>query len=116
MVLVPKKSIAIQARKGPSVTASLADQAPPVVAPVPSVGQTDARAEGAPLAVAEQPAMEVIPLPTLGRTELPLVLVAPFVVGAAPLVEAPPTQAEVATTVTSQAQPDIAVVVPEEAA
>ena len=58
--------------------------------------------------------MEVIPLPTLGQTELPLVTVASTVVGATPPVEAPPTQVEVATTVTSQAQLDTAMVVPEE--
>ena len=60
--------------------------------------------------------MEVIPLPTLGQTELPLVTVASTVVGATPPVEAPPTQAEVAVIVTSPAQPDAAVVVPEEVA
>ena len=70
---------------------------------MPSVGQADAGAEGAPSEVAEQLAAEVIPLATSERTELPLVLVAPSVVGVAPPVEASAWQAEVATTMTSQA-------------
>ena len=51
LALAPKKSVALQARRGPSpdvapisdkrgagVTALLADQAPPIVVPMPSVG------------------------------------------------------------------------------
>ena len=60
--------------------------------------------------------MEVIPLSTLERMELPLVLVVPTTVGATPPVEAPSMQAKVAVTVASQAQLDVATVVPEEAA
>ena len=41
---------------------------------MPSVGQTDAGAEGAPLEVAERPAMEAIPLPMLEWAKLPLAL------------------------------------------
>ena len=87
-----------------------------MVAPVPLVGQADAGAEGAPSEVAEQSATEAIPLPTLERAELLLALVAPSVVGAAPPVEALLMQVEVAMTVTSQVQPDTAVVVFEDAA
>ena len=129
LALAPKKSITIQARRGPSpnvapvscrsgadVAASSAGQAPPAVAPVPSAGQADVGAEGAPSGVTEQMAAEVIPLPTSKRTELPLALVAPSMVGATPQVEAPMSQVEVAATVTSQAQPNAAMVVPEEAA
>ena len=91
MALVPKKSVAIQARKGPSVTASLAGQAPPVVAPEPSVGQEDTGAQGAPSEVAEQPAMAVIPLPTMGRMGLPTALMALTVVGVTQSVVTSPT-------------------------
>ena len=97
MAVAPKNSIAIQARWGPlpdvapissrsgaDVVASSAGQATPMVAPVPSVGQADAGAEGAPSEVAEQPATKVIPLPTSERMELPLALVVPSVVGMAP--------------------------------
>ena len=84
--------------------------------PVPSVGQMIAEAEGLPSEVTEQPAMEAIPLPTSERTELSLALMVPTAVGVTPLVEAPLTQREVAVTVTSQAQPNIAAVVPEDAA
>ena len=66
-------------------------------------GQVDAGAEGASSKVTEQTATEVILLPTLGQTELPLAFVAPFVVGAAPHVEALVSQAEVGMTMTSQA-------------
>ena len=68
---------------------------------MPSVGQADVGAEGAPSRVAEQTAVEVIPPPTSERMELPLRLVVPSVVGAAPQAEAPVLQAEVAMTVTS---------------
>ena len=85
-----------------------------MVAPMPSAGQTVAGAEGTPKAVAEQPATEVILLPMLEQTKMPLTLVALSVVGTAPLVKAPPTQTEVVMTVASQAQPDVATVVPEE--
>ena len=68
---------------------------------VPSTSQADAGADGAPLGVAEQIAAEVTPSPTLERTELPLALLAPSVVGAAPQAEAPASQVEVAATVTS---------------
>ena len=116
IALAPKKTVALQAKwglfpdvvpvlseSGAGVTASLANQASPAVVLVPSVGQTDTGAEGAPSEVIEQSATEVILLPTLERMELPLALAAPTVVGATPPVEALPTQAEVATTVTSQA-------------
>ena len=51
--------------------------------------------------VAEHMAAEVIPQPTSERTEPPLALVAPSVVGAVLQAEAPASQVEVATTVTS---------------
>ena len=51
---------------------------------MPSVGQADAGAKGAPSEVAEKTAAEVIPLPTSERTGLPLTFVVPSVVGAAP--------------------------------
>ena len=73
--------------------ALLACQAPLMVAPMPSVGQAGAGAEEAPLGVAEQTTAEVTPPPTLERMELPPALVAPSVVGAAPQVEAPASQA-----------------------
>ena len=83
---------------------------------MPSMGQANAEVEEAPSGVAEQTAAEVIPPPMLERTELPLALVAPSVVGTTPQAEAPASQAEVAMTVTSQAQSYTAAVVPEEAA
>ena len=114
LALAPKKSIALQAGWVPSpdvtpisgrsranVVASSTGQAPPAVAPVPSVGQADAEAEEAPLWVAQHMATEVITPPTLERMEPPLMLVAPSVVGAVPQAEALTSQAEVATTVTS---------------
>ena len=114
LVLAPKKSVALQAghapspnvapvsgRSGADVAASLVGQVPPAVAPMPSAGQADARAEEAPSGVIEQTAMEVILPPTLERTELSLTLVVPFVVGAAPQAEALALQVEVAMTVTS---------------
>ena len=67
---------------------------------MPSAGQADTRAEGAPSVIVEQLAMEVILLPTSERTELLITLVAPSVVGAMLPVEAPLMQAEVGTTVT----------------
>ena len=82
---------------------SSAGLAPPVVAPVPSVGQAGARAEEAFLGVTEHMAAEVIPPPTSERTEPPLVLVVPSMVGAALQAKASASQAEVGTTVTSQA-------------
>jgi len=60
LALAPKKSVALQARRqllagampvsgrsGASATASLARQALPTVAPVPSAGRADAAAQGA---------------------------------------------------------------------
>ena len=98
LAVAPKKSVAIQARRGPSpdvvpisgrsgadVAASSVGQAPPV----PSAGQADAGAKGAPSEVAEQTVAEVIPLPMSELTELPLAFVAPSVVGAALQVEGP---------------------------
>ena len=82
--------------------ASSADQALPALALVPSVGQADTGANRAPLGVAEQTTAEVTPPPVSERKEPPLTLVAPSVVGAAPQVEAPASQAEVVVTVTSQ--------------
>jgi len=79
LALVPKKSVALQARRQPSpnvalilggsraeVTASLVGEAPLMVAPMPSVGQAGTKPEGTPLEVVEVLAMEVIPLPTTG--------------------------------------------------
>ena len=96
LALVPKKSVAIQARQGPSpdvapifgeseagVTASLASQAPPAVVPMPLTGQAASEAKGAPLEVTAQPATEAISLPTSERTELPATLVASTTVGVA---------------------------------
>ena len=60
--------------------------------------------------------MEVILLPTMARTELLIVLVAPTVVCAMPPIEALPMQAEVVATAASLAQPDVVVVVTDEAA
>ena len=104
MALAPKKSVAIQARHRPSpdialssgrsgagITASSAGQVPPAVVPVPSAGQTVARAEGTPSEVAEQLVTEAIPLPTSKRIELPLTLVVPTAVGVTPPIKAPPT-------------------------
>ena len=94
LALAPNKSVALQAGWAPSpdvapvlgrsraiVVASLAGQAPPVVAPVPSASQADVRAEEASSRVTEHMAVEVIPPPTSERTEPPLALVAPSVVG-----------------------------------
>ena len=74
----------ISGRSGADVVASSASQAPPTVAPVPSAGQADAGAGGAPSGVVEQTTAEVTPLPTSEQMELPLVLVAPSVVGVVP--------------------------------
>ena len=95
-MLVPKKSVALQARRGlppdvapilgeigAGVTASSAGLAPLAVAPMPSVGQAVGEAEGAPLEVVEQLATEAISLPTSERTELPATLVASTTVGVA---------------------------------
>ena len=73
-----------------------------MVAPVPSAGQADAGAGGAPSGVVEQTTAEVTPLPTSEQMELPLVLVAPSVVGASPQAKALASQAEVAMTMMSQ--------------
>ena len=94
-MLAPKKNLALQARwqpladvvpilggSGASKTASLAEQALPMVAPMPSVGRVDVGAQGVPSEVVEQPTMAVIPLPTTGRMGLPTALVAPTLVGA----------------------------------
>ena len=96
LALAPKKSVAIQARRGPSpdvapvsgesgagVVASSTGQASPAVVPVPSVGQVVGKAEGVPSEVDEQPAMEAIPLPTSERAELPAALVVSTTVGVA---------------------------------
>ena len=90
-------------RSGTNVADSLASPVLPVVTPAPSVGQVGAGAEEAPSGVAEQMTAGVTPLPTLEQTGPQPVLVAPSAVGAAPPIEAPASQAEVATTVTSQA-------------
>ena len=90
IALAAKKTIALQARRGPppdvapilgesgaSVIASLTSLAPPTVVLVPSVGQAVGKAEAAPSEVAAQPVMEVMPLPMSGRAELssaPIVL------------------------------------------
>lgn len=116
MALAPKKSIALQVRKQPSVdvapisggssagvTTSSTDHAPPMVASVPSVGQVGARADGTPSEVTEQPAMEVILLPTMGQMELSTALVAPTMVGATPLIEAPLMETEVVATMIGEA-------------
>ena len=103
----------ISGRSGADVAVSLAGQAPPAMAPVPSVGQAGAGAEEAPSGVTEQTTAEVTPPPTLERMKVPLVLVVPPVVGVAPQVEAPALQAEVAVTAPSQEQPDASTVVSE---
>ena len=85
--LAPKKSNALQLRRWPSagvvpvsgrsgtsVTTSLADQAPPMVAHVPSVGRAVMGVQGAPSEVVEQPVTAAIPLPTVARTGLSTVL------------------------------------------
>ena len=69
-----------------------------------------------PLGFDEQTTAVATTLPTLVRTGLPPALVAPSAVGAAPQVEAPASQAEVAATAPSQEQPDAATVVSEGAA
>ena len=97
MALAPKKSVALQAkwvpsldvapilgRSGADVAASLAGQAPPAVASVPSVGQAGTEAKEAPSGVTKQAMAEVTLLPTLERMELPPVLVAPSMVGVVP--------------------------------
>ena len=102
LALAPKKNVALLAervsspdvapvlgRSGADVAASSAGQAPPAVAPVPSVGQAGIRAEEAPSGVTEQTTAEVTPPPMLERTELPLVLVAPSVVGIVPQSRGP---------------------------
>ena len=78
---------------------------------MPLVGQASARAEEASLGVAEHIAAEVILTPTLELMEPPLTLVASSVVGMVPQAKALASQAEVATTVTSQTPPDTATVV-----
>ena len=88
----------------------------PTVAPVPSTSQADARAGRASSGVIEQTTVEAILPPTSERTELPLAIVAPSVVGVVLQAEALASQAEVATTVISQAQPDATMVVSEGAA
>ena len=98
-------------RSGIDIAASLAGPVLPVVTPAPSVGQVGAGAEEAPSGVAEQMTAGVTPLPTLERTGPLPVLVAPSAVGAAPQVEVPASQVEVATTAPSQEQSDAATVV-----
>ena len=83
---------------------------------MPSVGQAGAGAKEAPSGVTEQTMAVETPPPMLEWMELPHVLVAPSIVGAAPQVKAPSSWVEMAMTVTSQAQLDAAVVVPEEEA
>ena len=86
------------------------------VAPMPSVGQAGTGTEEAPSGVAEQTMAEVTALPILERTGLPPALEVPSVVGVAPQVKAPASQAEVVVTAPSQEQPDAATVVSEGAA
>ena len=77
MALVPKKGVALQAERVSSpdvahvsgrseadVAALSTGQASPAVMPVPSAGQADAGAGGAPSGVVEQTTAEVTPLPT----------------------------------------------------
>ena len=105
---VPKKTVALQARRGPppdvalilgesgvGITASLAGLAPPAVVPMSSMGQAIGEAEEAPSEVTAQPVMEVMPLPTSGRAELSAAPVASTMVGAALPDEVPPMEAEV---------------------
>jgi len=71
------------------VTALMAGQAPPTVAPMPLVGRANVGAQGTPSEVTEQPAMAAIPLPsTTGRTWLSIALTASIVVGATQQVTA----------------------------
>ena len=101
LVLVPKKSLSLQAgqtplpdvapvsgRSGVDVAASSADLAPPTLAPAPSV-------------VAKQATTDVTPPSTSERVELPPVLVASSMVGVAPQAEGPTSPVEKATTVPS---------------
>ena len=115
-MLVPKKSVALQAgwapspdvapilgRSGADVAASSTGQAPPAVAPVPSARQAGTGAKEASSKVAKHVAAEVILPPSSEQTEPSLALVAPSTMGAAPQAKAPASQAEVAATVPSQA-------------
>ena len=94
MALAPKKSIALQAGRQPSVgvapvssgsgvsvTTSPTGQVSPMVMPVPSAGQAGVGAQGTPSKVAEQPTMVATPLPTTGQMGLPTTLVAPTMEG-----------------------------------
>ena len=114
LALAPKKSVALQAgwvlspdvalvsdRSGADVVALSDGQASPTVAPMLLVGQEDAGVGGVPLGVIKQTATNVILPPTSERMELPPTLVVTSVVGTAPQAEAPASQVEVATTVTS---------------
>ena len=95
MVLAPKKSVAIQARRwssgdvahisrwsGAGVTTSSVGQASLVVVPVPSAGQVDVGAQSTPLEVTKESATEVVRLPTMDRSELSTALVVLTLVGA----------------------------------
>ena len=92
MALVPKKSVAIQARQQPSagvapvlggsdasVTVSSVGRATPIVAPVPSAGRVGTDVQGAPSEVTEQPVMAAILLPMVGQTGPSTALMAPIV-------------------------------------
>ena len=96
LALAPKKSIALQSRwhpsagvapvsgkSGTSVTALLAGQTLPMVAPVPLAGRAAVGVQGAPSEVAEQPVTAAIPLSVARRTGLTIVLMAPTMVGMA---------------------------------
>ena len=84
-------AVPVSGGRGASATASLAGQALPTVAPVPSVGRVDAGAQEMPSEVAEPSAMEVILLPMMGRTGLSTALMAPTVAGMTQLIRTLPT-------------------------
>ena len=94
----------ISGGSGTSVTASLAGQAPPMVAPVPSAGRANMGVQGAPSEVMEQPVTTAIPLPIVGQMGLSSALMAPTVVGTTQPVVNPPTQVEVVAAVTDGSQ------------
>ena len=82
------------------VTASLAGHAPPMVAPVPSVGQVDVGILGVPSKAVEQPVMVAIPLPAVRRIGLLTALVALTMAGGTQSVMTLPMQVEVVASMT----------------
>ena len=83
IALAPKKTLALQARRGPpsnialvpgesgaSATASSIGLAPPVMVPTPFVGQAIGVVEGSPSGVAPQPVTKAIPPLALEQAKL----------------------------------------------